>query len=321
MVDDGSTDASPAIAEAFVERDERFRLVTPAQRRPEQAPATPASTRASGELPGLRRQRRLLAAERLRAAARRARRDRLRLRHGQRPAAARARARAQVAFLADDLREDAAQHARHRASAPLIADRIAWNKLFRARVLGRAGAQLPRGRAERGHPGDPARALRCAVGRRDRRPDLLLADRATASELSITQRRLEPQRAARPPGRDRAGRRLPRRARPRKWKRWYYESVVADDLRFYLNLLDKADAEYRELFLDAVNAFLDRAAPGRLRAAARDRAAEVAPRAAPPDARAARGPALPARGAARHAAGARSAAAGTATTPSATTSA
>ena len=46
---------------------------------------------------------------------------------------------------------------------------------------------------------------------------------------------------------------------PRGSKRWYDESVVADDLRYYLNSLDVADDEYRALFLDRVNAFLDQA--------------------------------------------------------------
>ena len=45
MVDDGSTDGSAAIAEAFAARDPRFRLVTPGQRRPRARRATPASTR------------------------------------------------------------------------------------------------------------------------------------------------------------------------------------------------------------------------------------------------------------------------------------
>ena len=34
---------------------------------------------------------------------------------------------------------------------------------------------------------------------------------------------------------------------PRRAKRWYDESVVADDLRYYVNVLDTADEEYREL--------------------------------------------------------------------------
>src|SRR3712207_1318224 len=47
---------------------------------------------------------------------------------------------------------------------------------------------------------------------------------------------------------------------PRGAKHWYDESVVADDLRYYLNVLDSADEEYRAVFLERVNAFLDKAA-------------------------------------------------------------
>ena len=48
----------------------------------------------------------------------------------------------------------------------------------------------------------------------------------------------------------------------RRVKRWYEESVVAEDLRYYLDVLDGASDEYRELFLERVNAFLDRAGRG-----------------------------------------------------------
>src|SRR5204863_120826 len=44
---------------------------------------------------------------------------------------------------------------------------------------------------------------------------------------------------------------------PRGAKRWYEETVVADDLRLHLNILDRADEAYRELFFDRVNAYLD----------------------------------------------------------------
>ena len=45
-------------------------------------------------------------------------------------------------------------------------------------------------------------------------------------------------------------------------KRWYDEGVVEEDLRYHLDVLDEADHEYRTVFLDRANAFLDRAAPG-----------------------------------------------------------
>jgi CDP-glycerol glycerophosphotransferase len=50
--------------------------------------------------------------------------------------------------------------------------------------------------------------------------------------------------------------------RPAAAKRWYDESVVEDDLRYHVDVLDEADEEYRALFLERANAFLDRAGPG-----------------------------------------------------------
>ena len=44
--------------------------------------------------------------------------------------------------------------------------------------------------------------------------------------------------------------------------RWYDESVVEQDLRYHLDVFDEGDAAYRSAFLDAANAFLDRAGPG-----------------------------------------------------------
>ena len=45
-------------------------------------------------------------------------------------------------------------------------------------------------------------------------------------------------------------------------KRWYDESVVEDDLRYHIDALPEADLQYRELFLDRANAFLERSGAG-----------------------------------------------------------
>ncbi|HZH25153.1 MAG TPA: hypothetical protein VEY49_09635, partial [Solirubrobacteraceae bacterium] len=81
-------------------------------------------------------------------------------------------------------------------------------------------------------------------------------------ELSITQRRLE-QRALldRMTAIERVSAHLAEHG-PARAKRWYDESLVADDLRLHLNVLDIADDDYRALFLERVNAFLDGADPG-----------------------------------------------------------
>ena len=42
----------------------------------------------------------------------------------------------------------------------------------------------------------------------------------------------------------------------------YAESVVEEDLRYHVDVLDEADEEYRQVFLDRANAFLDAAGPG-----------------------------------------------------------
>jgi CDP-glycerol glycerophosphotransferase len=80
-------------------------------------------------------------------------------------------------------------------------------------------------------------------------------------ELSITQRRTEPRVL------------LDRLAAieevcdfltehgPPDARRRYCERVVAEDLRYHVDVLDGADNAYRELLLDRVNAFLDRAEP------------------------------------------------------------
>ena len=44
--------------------------------------------------------------------------------------------------------------------------------------------------------------------------------------------------------------------------RMYAESVVEEDLRYHVDVLDEADEEYRQVFLDRANAFLDAADRG-----------------------------------------------------------
>jgi CDP-glycerol glycerophosphotransferase len=55
---------------------------------------------------------------------------------------------------------------------------------------------------------------------------------------------------------------------------WYEESLLRDDLRYHLELLDQAGEEYRALFAERVNAILDAADPALLaRLPARERRA------------------------------------------------
>jgi CDP-glycerol glycerophosphotransferase len=48
----------------------------------------------------------------------------------------------------------------------------------------------------------------------------------------------------------------------RRLARWYDESVVEDDLRYHVDVLDEAGDDYRAYFLERATAFLDRAGPG-----------------------------------------------------------
>ena len=142
---------------------------------------------------------------------------------------------------------------------PLLADRIVPNKLWRRSFWEQHGFRFPEGMVHEDIPvvlpaqfaarsvdvvADPVYLYRIREGMH-------------LSDQSITQRRLD-QRAlldrvrAVTHVRDYLVRNGPRKAR-----RWYEQSVVAEDLMYFLNVLDNADDEYREVFLDRVNAFLD----------------------------------------------------------------
>ena len=141
---------------------------------------------------------------------------------------------------------------------PLLADRPAWNKVWRRSFWDKHKFRFPEGRTYEDTPVTiPAHFLADSVD--------VIADPCylwrirEGGGLSITQRRPEPQSLIDRLRSIQDVSELPRADGPRGSKRWYDESVVADDLRYYLNSLDVADEEYRALFLDRVNAFLDQA--------------------------------------------------------------
>jgi CDP-glycerol glycerophosphotransferase len=143
----------------------------------------------------------------------------------------------------------------HRA---LIADRTAWNKLFRRSFWDAQGRRFPEGVLNEDIPVIlPAHFAAKSV---DVIADPIYYWRIRdGEELSITQRRLEPKALLdRLRAIEAVDDYLAQHGK-RRWRGWYEESVVADDLTFYLNPLPAADEEYRELFLDRVNALLDRA--------------------------------------------------------------
>jgi CDP-glycerol glycerophosphotransferase len=255
MVDDGSTDRSPQIADDFVARDERFRLLT----QPNAGLGAARNTgieAAQGEFIAFvdsddylaDNAYELLVGALDQTGSDFATGNVVRMTPtGPRP----------VYFLEDTF-------AKTRLSThvtqfqPLIADRVAWNKLWRRSFWDRHGYRFPEGVLNEDIPVTvPAHFAAKSV---DVIADKIYFWRLRGGEaLSITQRRLEPGALLdRLAACERVTDHLEKHGK-RKWARWYEASVVYDDLRFYLNVLDSADEEYRELFLDRVNMYLDRA--------------------------------------------------------------
>jgi CDP-glycerol glycerophosphotransferase len=258
MVDDGSKDNSPEIAERWASKDERFRLVT----QPNGGLGSARNTgikHAGGELLAFVDSDDYLAPNAYQMLVEAldetgsdfATGNVLRLQsQGARQAAF-----LSEAFAKTRLKTHVAEH------RPLIADRVAWNKLFRREFWDKQGRSFPEGVLNEDIPVIlPAHFAADSV---DVISDPIYYWRSRDSdELSITQRRIEPKALNdRLAAMDQVVDWLDRHGK-RKWKRWYYEGIVADDLRFYVNPLASADEEFHELFLDKVNAFLDRAPKG-----------------------------------------------------------
>ena len=236
MVDDGSTDGSAAIAEAFADRDPRFRLVT----RPTAASArraTPASTRpAASSWPSstattcCRRTPTSCCSARSTSTGSDFATGNVhrltRLRH------------APVAVpRASAFARDAAEDARHASTARCSPTGPPGTSSGGARSGTRTASRFPEGRVHEDIPVIAARALPGALGRRDLRAGLPTGGSARAASSRSPSARLEPQVAARPaaPRSRRSATSSPSTARASA-KRWYDESVVADDLRYYLNV-------------------------------------------------------------------------------------
>ncbi|HEX6457755.1 MAG TPA: CDP-glycerol glycerophosphotransferase family protein [Thermoleophilaceae bacterium] len=144
---------------------------------------------------------------------------------------------------------------------PLLADRTAWNKLWRRSFWEENGFRFPDGRIHEDIPVTLPAHFKARSVDVIAEPVYLYRVREGAN-LSITQRRLEnkallDRMSAVEEVRDFLAKEGPRRAR-----RWYEQSVVEEDLRYYLDVLGGASDEYRELFLDRANAFLEQASRG-----------------------------------------------------------
>ena len=257
MVDDGGTDSSAAIAAGYAERDPRFKLVSQANRGLSGARNT-GTRHATGEylafvdsddvLPPNAYELLLGALEQTGSDFATGNVQRL-TRWGT----------FQANFLSRTFtRTELATHVTR--FRPLLADRIAWNKLFRRAFWDAQGYAFPEGRIHEDIPVIiPAQFAARSV---DVISEPVYYWRIReGGDLSITQRRLEVKALNdRMEAVEEVSRYLEEHG-PRGARRWYEESVVADDLRLHLNVLDRADDDYRRLFLDRVNAYLDGASP------------------------------------------------------------
>src|SRR4051812_493152 len=255
MVEDGSSDRSPEIAQGFADRDERFKLI----RQPNGGLGNARNTgidAATGEFLAFVDSDDFLAPNAYEllinaldeSGSDFATGNVMRLTTaGERP----------VWFLVDTFAKTRLE-AHVTRNRSLIADRTAWNKLFRRSFWDAQGRRFPEGVLNEDIPVIvPAHFAAKSV---DVISDPIYYWRIRdGEELSITQRRLEPVALHHRMNAIEAVTDYLDKHGKRKWKRWYQESVVADDLTFYLNPLPAADDDYRRLFLDRVNAYLDTA--------------------------------------------------------------
>ena len=258
MVDDGSPDGSAAIARRHAERDGRFRLVA----RPNGGLGAARNTgteHATGEflsfvdsddvLPPDAYERMIGALDRTGSDFATGNVQRL-----TREGATRQAYFVSRAFTRDRLKTHITKH------RSLLFDRTAWNKLWRRSFWDAHGYRFPEGVLNEDIPVVlPAHFAARSVDVLEK-PVYYWRSRE-AGALSITQRRAERKalvdrtnavekvieylKAEGPPGA----------------LNWYEESLLTHDLRYHLNVLHKADDEYRELFIARANELLAGADP------------------------------------------------------------
>jgi CDP-glycerol glycerophosphotransferase len=143
----------------------------------------------------------------------------------------------------------------------LLSDRMAQNKLWRRSFWDRHELRFPEGVLHEDIPVVVPAHFQAHSVDVISQPVYLYRMREDG-ERSITQRRTELRTL-----RDRFAaveqvRRWLVRHGPYGSRVWYDQSVVAEDLRYHLDVLDEADDEYRAEFLRRATAYLDRAGPG-----------------------------------------------------------
>jgi CDP-glycerol glycerophosphotransferase len=254
IVDDGSTDESPLIAERFVARDERFRLARQ-ENAGQGAARNTGMDHATGEflafvdgddvLPGRAYEAMLRALAQT----------------GSDFATGKVRRLSSlgttgVVFLTDAFdRERLKTHITRFPS--LTADRLACNKLFRRSFWDRHRFRFPEGVRNEDIP-VMLRAHYLADSVDVVAETVYWWRRREGGDLSGSQRRIGPKALRdRISAVDEVSRFLAER-RMTKAKFLYDQSVVAYDLRYFLDSLDSATDDERRLFLDLANGFLDR---------------------------------------------------------------
>jgi CDP-glycerol glycerophosphotransferase len=255
MVDDGSTDESPVIAQRFVARDERFRLVHQANAGQGAARNTGIG-QSGGEFLAFVDSDDVLpphAYEALLGALDRTSSDFATGNIRRLTSLGTTRA----TFLANAFaRERLETHITRLPS--LTADRLACNKLFRRSFWDRHGFRFPEGVRNEDIPVImPAHYLAGSV---DVVADTVyLWRRREGGDLSGSQRRVGVKALRdRVAAVDHVSRFLADRGMTEA-KTVYDKSVVGNDLRYFLDVLDNAAKDERQLFLDLANDFLDRA--------------------------------------------------------------
>lgn len=258
VVDDGSTDGSTQIAERYSERDERFRVV----RRENGglgAARNTGTAHATGEFLSFvdgddvlpRHAYEILLGTLDRTGSDFASGNIRRLTaFGTRPAP----------FIAGAF--GATRRRTHITKDPsLVVDRVATNKLFRRSFWDGCGLRFPEGVLYEDIPVIlPAHYLATAVDMIN--ATVYLWRRREGGDRSITQRRTETGALTdRIAAVDSVSRFLAERDLGEA-KAHYDRAVVANDLLYFLNVLDAADDDYRRVFLDLVNDFLGRAGDG-----------------------------------------------------------
>jgi CDP-glycerol glycerophosphotransferase len=144
----------------------------------------------------------------------------------------------------------------------LLSDRMAQNKVWRRSFWLAHDLRFPVGVLHEDIPVILPAHVRARSVDVISSPVYLYRERDGDGVRSITQRRTEMRSLLdRLSAVERVSEFLDGRA-PARLKRWYDESVVEDDLRYHLDVLDATDGEYRAVFLERANAFLDQAGPG-----------------------------------------------------------